>query len=91
MTPTLFDVSTDRSNRIILGVMKNFINGAISLVNLILDGLVASARISCMSVTFRFPNQDREAAARIREGCWEAFTPHVVSLSVRESRKDEVN
>lgn len=58
--------------------MKNLINAAIDIFNLLREGLVYSARMNCYGMTIRLDG-NQEEINKIREGCADAFQPHEVS------------
>ncbi|KAK7537581.1 hypothetical protein IWX46DRAFT_251666 [Phyllosticta citricarpa] len=58
-----------------VGIMKNLINAAIDIWNLLRKGLVYSARMNCYALTVRLQGSTDELN-KIREGCADTFQPH---------------
>ncbi|KAK8157175.1 hypothetical protein IWX90DRAFT_508880 [Phyllosticta citrichinensis] len=57
-----------------VGVMKNLINAAIEIWNLLREGLVYSTRMNCYGMTVRLGGNPEELN-KIREGCADVFQP----------------
>ncbi|KAK7542102.1 uncharacterized protein J3D65DRAFT_674007 [Phyllosticta citribraziliensis] len=66
---------TPAEDRFWMGVMKNIINGFIDLLNAFRGTLFQSSRISCLSMTHKFPEGTKKGA-EVRKGCEELFKPH---------------